>query len=415
MAIWHWTTTTWECDACGATTNRPLAHFCSQCGEPATDKVTSVAAPIASAEDRSPEERTVPLRNPDLLLNIFGVALVVEKATGNMVVFPDPLCNDSSFELPRISKGIAQVRFDPWWVYVLDTQGTLFVFPVSALSPEYMAPNTGWQRCAEGVHKFWLLKKQLLVLDKAGRQLKIGAIPSLSHFWAEDEEIICEPSKMETPFEVETLVPLRGEDFLLALIGKNQMALLSDEGVSDLYDEFLGDGGDHWIGLNRAGMLRLASRQGNGEVRVVSFTRDPSQKILQDTIPDLSATALHTIDISGQDWFVVVTSDNINLVDPLTVEKVQSYEVFMERTDMCASFGNLFAGFEKNEDPGGSPLVSLFHFDRHDISRPHAWFFDDGLIPVTAPAGFGQGVYVLMKERNNTKLYCYSLSGKGEA
>ena len=79
MVRWNWTKNTWECNACRAENNPPLANFCSQCGS-LTDKAIHVAAPIAPAESSPPEEHMVPLRgNPDLLLNIFGVALVVEK------------------------------------------------------------------------------------------------------------------------------------------------------------------------------------------------------------------------------------------------------------------------------------------------------------------------------------------------
>ena len=357
----------------------------------------------------------VPLRGiPDLLLNIFGVALVVEKTNGNMVVFPDPLREGIPFFLSRIDEGIVQVCFDQWWVYVLNTQGTLFVFPVSALSNEYMAKNRNWQPYAENVHKFWLFKNRLLVFDEAGRRIKIGDIPSIHSFWAEEEKIAYKSQDIDAPFDVETLIPLQGEDFLLVLVGENNMALLTDEGVSDP-EEFLEDGKSHWIGSNREGLLRLASRQENGDVRIISFTQDNLEPI-PDTIPDLQATALHSIDIDGQDWFVVITPANINLVDPLNGSVDREYSVFMSQTDICSSFGNLVVGFQDNEDPGGLPLVALFRFDRNsDISRLRFWSLKTGLTPVTAPAGFGHSVYALMREENYTMLYCYPLNEDGEA
>ena len=416
MVRWNWTKNTWKCNACGAENNPPLANFCSQCGSLA-DKVPLVAAPIAPAESCPPEEHLVPLRNPDLLLNIFGVALVVEKTTGNMVVFPGPLHENIPVFLSRITEGIAQVCFDQWWVYVLNTQGNLFVFPVSALSSDYMAMNTKWRLCAEGVHKFWLFKNRLFVIEKDSQKIKIGDAPSISDFWTEGEETAYKPREIDTPFDVETLVPLQGEDFLVALVGENNIALLTDEGVvSDLYEEFLKDGKSHWVGSNREGLLRLAFRKENGDVRMISFTKDNPQ-ILQETIPDLQAAgSLHTIDIDDQNWFVVVTSEGINLVNPLDGSVDREYPAFVNQTDMCSSFGNLVAGFQDNEDPNGLPLVSLFHFDRNNgISRPRFWPLKTGLTPMTAPAGFGHSVYVLMKEENNTMLYCYSLNEDREA
>ena len=410
MVTWDWTKNAWECNACGASDNHALANFCSRCGALITDKVVSVAAPPSPSEDRLPEEHFVPLRCPDVLLNLFGVALVGEKASGNMTAFPDPLCESSSFDLPRIDNGIAQVRFDQWWVYVLDAQGTLFVFPTSALRDEYMARSTEWRRCAENVHKFWLFKDRLIVLGAEGRKIKMGKVPSIQNFW-DKKEMDCESQKIETPFEVETLVPLQGRDFLVALVGKDKMALLSDEGVSDPYEGVL-DGVPR-IGSNREGMLRLATRLENGEVRVVSFQRDTAQ-LLQDAIPDLRATALRTIDIEGQDWFVAVTSDGIYLIDPLNRDIRASREVFMKPAKLCAAFGNLVAGFQDNEDPAGLSQMALFRFDRHDISRLHAWSLKAGLTPVTALAGFGHCLYVLMREGNRTTLYCYALCGDGK-
>lgn len=412
MVRWNWRKNTWKCNACGAENNPPLANFCSQCGSLA-DKVPLVAAPIAHTESSPPKEHLVPLRNPDLLLNIFGVALVVEKTTGNMVVFPNLLHENIPVFLPRITEGIAQVCFDQWWVYVLNTQDNLFVFPVSALSSDYMAMNTKWRLCAEGVHKFWLFKNRLFVIEKDSQKIKIGDAPSISDFWTEGEETAYKPREIDTPFDVETLVPLQGEDFLLALLGDNNMTLLTDEGVLDLYEEFLEDGKSHWVGSNREGLLRLASRQENGDVRIISFTKDNPQ-LLQETIPDLQAGSLYTIDIDGQYWFVVVTSDDINLVNPLDGSVDRSDKVSMREMDKSASFGNLIVGY--NEDPNGLPLVTLFHFDRNNgISRLRLWSLKTGLKPMTAPACFGHSVYVLMQQENNTMLYCYPLNGDEEA
>ncbi|MDE2725795.1 MAG: hypothetical protein OXI59_20700, partial [Gemmatimonadota bacterium] len=278
MVRWNWKTNTWKCNACSAENNPSLASFCSQCGT-LTDKAILVAAPIAPAESLPPQEHMVPLRNPDLFLNIFGVALVVEKTTGNMVVFPNPLREGIPFFVSRITEGIAQVCFDQWWVYVLNTQGTLYVFPVSALSDEYMARNTNWRPYAENVHKFWLFKNRLFVIDKESKKIKTGDIPSISNFWAEGEEIAYNPRDIDTPFDVETLVPLQGEDFMVALVGKNNMALLTDEGVSEPYGAFLDDGKSHWVGSNREGLLRLVFRQGNGDVGIISFTQDNLEPI----------------------------------------------------------------------------------------------------------------------------------------
>ena len=416
MVRWNWAKNTWKCDECGAENNPPLASFCSQCGT-LTDKATLIAAPIAPAESRPPQEHLVPLRgNPDLLLNIFGVALVVEKTTGNMVVFPDPLRESTPFFLPRITEGIAQVRFDQRWVYVLNTQGTLSVLPVPALSSDYMAKGTNWQPYAKNLHKFWLFKNRLFVIDKDSRKIKTGDTPSINNFWTEGEETAYKFQDIDTPFDVETLVPLQGEDFLLALVGQKNMALLTDEGVSDPYEGFLEDGKNHWVGSNREGLLRLAFRHGNGDVGIISFTQDNSQ-ILQETIPDLQAAGpLYTINIDRQDWFVAITPANINLVNPLNSGVDIKYPAFMRQTDMCSSFGNLVAGFQDNEDPGGLPLVALFHFDRNNgISRSRFWSLKTSITPVTAPAGFGHSVYVLMREQTYTKLYCYSLNGDREA
>ena len=413
MVRWNWTKNTWECSECGAENNPPLANFCSQCGS-LTDKAIHVAAPIAPAESSPPEEHMVPLRGtPDLLLNIFGVALVVEKATGNIVFFPNPLRESTPFFLPRITEGIAQVRFDQWWVYVLNTQGTLSVFPVSALSGDHMVRGKIWWPYAENVQKFWLFKNRLFVIDKDGRKIKMGDTPSINNFWTEGEKTAYKPQDIDTPFDVETLVPLQGEDFLLVLVGENNMALLTDEGVSEPYEGLLEGGKSHLVGSNREGLLRLAFRQENGDVRIISFSQDNPQ-ILQEIIPDLQAGALYTIDIDGQYWFVVITSDNINLVNPLDGSVDRSDSVFMREMDKSTSFGNLVAGY--NEDPGGLSLVALFHFDRNsDISRPRFWSVKTGLTPVTAPAGFGHSVYVLMKQENYTMLYCYPLNGDREA
>ena len=413
MIKWDWNENTWTCGECGASDNCALANFCARCGTPIADKATSVAAPISPLEDCPIEEHVVPLGNPDVLLNIFGVALVVEKARGNATAFPDPLRESRSFELPRLDNEIAQVGFDPWWVYVLDTQGALFVFPTSALSDDFMARNTEWRRCAEKVHNFWSFKDRLLVLGEEDRQIKMGEIPSLPNVWA-DGEMDYKPIKMKTPFEVETLVPLHGGDFRAMLVGNDKMALLSDEGVSESREVSL-DGG-HWIGSNRGGMPRLATRLENGEIGVVSFQPDTSQ-ILPDVIPDLQATALDTVDIDGQGWFVAVTSDGIHLIDPLDCNKPHaSREVFMKRANGCTSFGNLVAGFQDNADPArSSQMLTVFRFDRDGISRLYAGSLKAGLSPVTAPAGFGNRVYVMIEESNMTKLHCYSLGGGGKA
>ena len=58
-------------------------------------------------------------------------------------------------------------------------------------------------------------------------------------------------------------------------------------------------------------------------------------------------------------------------------------------------------------------MLAVFQFDRDDISRLYAGSLKADLAPVTAPAGFGNRVYVLLKESNMTKLYCYSLGGDG--
>lgn len=406
MIKWDWNENTWACGECDASDNHALANFCARCGDPIADKAASVAAPISPLEDCPIEEHVIPLANPDVLLNIFGVALVVEKASGNATAFPDPLRESRSFELPRLDNEIAQVGFDPWWVYVLDIQGALFVFPTSALSDEPMARNTGWRRCAEKVRNFWPFKDRLLVLGEEDRQIKMGEIPSVTN-WA-DGEIDYEPKKMETPFEVETLVPLQGGDFQAMLVGNDKMALLSDKGVSESREVSL-DGG-HWIGSNRGDMPRLATRLGNGEIGVVSF-----QPLHQGIIPDLRAIALDTVDIDGQAWFVAVTSDGIHLIDPLSRGIRANYKVFMKRADMCTSFGNLVAGFQDNADPARSQMLAVFRFDRDGISRLYAESLKAGLSPVTAPAGFGNRVYVMIEESNMTKLHCYSLGGGGRA
>ena len=411
MIKWDWNENTWACGECGASDNHALANFCARCGDPIANKAASVAAPISPLEDCPIEERDVPLANPDVLLNIFGVALVVEKASGNATAFPNPLRESRSFELPRLDNGIAQVRFDPWWVYVLDIQGALFVFPTSALSDELMARNTEWRRCAEKVRNFWPFKDKLLVLGTEDRQIKMGEIPSVANWVA--GEMDYEPIKMKTPFEVETLVPLHGGDFRAALVGNDKMALLSDEGVSESREVPL-DGG-HWIGSNRGGRPRLATRLENGEVEVVSFQRDTSQ-ILQDVIPDLQATALDTVDVEGQGWFVAVTSDGIHLIDPLSRDIRANYKVFMKRANGCTSFGNLVAGFQDNADPArSSQMLAVFRFDRDGISPLYAGSLKADLSPVTAPAGFGNRVYVMIEESNMTKLHCYSLGGGGKA
>ena len=405
MVAWDWKTNTWACGECGASGNHALANFCARCGEPVADKVASVAAPISSLEDCPIEEHFV-LRSPDVLLNIFGVALVVEKTSGNATAFPDPLRENSSFELPRIDNGIDQVRFDQWWVYVLDARGTLFGFPTSALRSEDMTRHTNkWRLCAEKVHNFWSFKDRLIVLGEEDRKIKMGKIP-MPNFGA-GEEMDYKPRERETPFEVETVVPLHGGDFRATLIGKNKMASLSDKGVSDPREVSLD--GDHWIGSYRGDTPRLATRLENGEGEVVSFSRD---EIFQDRIPDLRATALYTIDIDRQDWFVAVTSDSIHLIDPLNSDN-SSHKVFMKQADMCTSFGNLFAGFQGNEDPARSSqqMLVVFQFDRHAISRLYAGSLKADLAPVTAPAGFGHCLYVLLKESNTTKLCCYSLGG----
>ena len=408
MIKWDWNENTWACGECGASDNHALANFCARCGDPIADKAASVAAPIRPLEDCPIEERAIPLANPDVLLNIFGVALVVEKASGNATAFPDPLRESRSFELPRLDNEIAQVRFDPWWVYVLDSQGELSVFPTSALSDELMARNTEWRRCAEKVHNFWSFKDRLLVLGEEDRQIKMGKIPPLPNVWT-GEEMDYKPIKMKTPFEVETLVPLHGGDFRAALVGNDKMALLSDEGVSESREVSL-DGG-HWIGSNRGDMPRLATRLENGEVGVVSF-----QPLHQDVIPDLQATALDTVDIDGQGWFVAVTSDGIHLIDPLSRGIRANYKVFMKRADMCTSFGNLVAGFQDNADPARSQMLTVFRFDLDGISPLYAGSLKAGLSPVTAPAGFGNRVYVMIEESNMTKkLHCYSLGGGGKA
>ena len=405
MVRWDWKTNTWACE-CGASGNHALANFCAQCGERVADKVASVAAPISSLEDCPIEEHFV-LRSPDVLLNIFGVALVVEKTSGNATAFPDPLRENSSFPLPHIDNGIDQVRFDQWWVYVLDGRGTLFGFPTSALRSEDMTRRTEWRLCAEKVHNFWSFKDRLIVLDKEDRKIKMGKIPTPN--FGSGEEMDYKPREMETPFEVETVVPLHGEDFLATLVGNNKMTSLSDEGVSDPREVSLD--GDHWIGSYRGDTPRLATRLENNEVGMVSFSRD---QIFQDRIPDLRATALYTIDIDRQDWFVAVTSEDIHLIDPLNSEN-SSHKVFMKQADRCTSFGNLFAGFQGNEDPARSSrqMLAVFRFDRHDISRLYAGALKADLAPVTAPAGFGHCLYVLLKESNTTKLYCYSLGGDG--
>lgn len=414
MVRWNWTKNTWKCNACGAENNPPLANFCSQCGSLA-DKVPLVAAPIAPAESRPPKEYLVLLRNPDSLLNIFGVALVVEKTTGNIVVFPNPLRESISFLLPHITEGIAQIGFDQWWIYVLNTQGTLSVFPVSALCGDHMVRGKKWSRCAENVQKFWLFKNRLFVIDKDSQKIKIGDTPSINNFWAEGEEAVYKPREIDTPFDVETLVPLQGEDFLLALVGENNMALLTDEGVSEPYKEPLDGKEYHWIGSNRKGLHCLLTRHENGDVRMFSLFQDSSLS-LQESELDLSDSgSLHAIDIDGEYWFVVVTSDSIKLVNPIN-NSIESHRVPMREMDKSISFGNLVVGFQDNEDPNGLPLVSLFHFDRNsDISRLRFWSLKTGLTPMTAPAGFGHSVYVLMKEENNTMLYCYSLNEDREA
>ena len=166
-----------------------------------------------------------------------------------------------------------------------------------------MAQNTNWQSYAENVQKFWLFKNRLLVLDEAGHQIKVGDTPSINNFWSEEKETIYMSQEIDTPFDVETLIPLQGEDFMVALVGKNNMALLTDEGVSEPYEGFLDDGKrSHWVGSNREGLLRLAFRQGDGGVGIISFAQDNLEPIPY-TIPDLhEATTLHTIDIVGQDW-----------------------------------------------------------------------------------------------------------------
>ena len=410
MVKWNWKTNTWKCNKCGAENNPPLANFCSQCGT-LTDKATVIAAPIAPSESRPPKEYMVPLReNPDLLLNIFGFALVVEKTTGNMVVFPDPLCGSTPFFLPRITEGIAHVGFDQWWVYVLNIQGTLSVFPVSALSNEYIAKKTNWQPYVENVHKFWLFKNRLLVLDEAG--CKIGDTPSIHNFWAEGEETAYKSRGIDTPFDVETLVPLQGEDFLLALIGENNIALLTDKSVSKPYKGFLDDGKSHWVGSNREG--RLAFRQGDGGVGIISWAQDNLEPIPY-TIPDLhEATTLHTIDIVGQDWFVAITSTDINLVNPVTRRVEKQYPTFMTEINKSTSFGNLFVGFQNNDDPAGPPLVALFRLDPNSGISRQRWWSLQNLTPMTALAGFGHSVYVLMRDGNYTMLYCYPLNGNRE-
>ena len=102
----------------------------------------------------------------------------------------------------------------------------------------------------KNVQKFWLFKNRLLVLDEADRRkIKIGDTPPIHNFWSEGEETAYKPREINTPFDVGTLVPLQGEDFMVALVGGNQMVLLTDEGGSEPYKGFSDDGKSYWVGI----------------------------------------------------------------------------------------------------------------------------------------------------------------------
>ena len=71
----------------------------------------------------------------------------------------------------------------------------------------------------------------------------------------------------------------------------------------------------------------------------------------------------------------------------------------MIEINKSTSFGNLFVGFQNNDDPASPPLVALFHLDPNSGVSRQRWWSLQNLTPVTAPAGFGHSVYVLMRKK----------------
>lgn len=424
MAQWNWEQQTWTCEqeSCGHRDNLALANFCAACGVPLEEKSTNCSASIPIGEGDEPKRRNLILRNADLLLNIFGVALIIDRSTGKMACYPDPFLEGRTFGIPAVppNKGLQQVVFDRWCVYALDTEGRVWAYPIPALSDETMVQKTAWRVWCEGAERILVYQEYLVTVSGSGRRIQAWKVDAgyYSLFWPAQAQWVPDPTHVfdGLPFRVEQVVPMRGRGFLLGLIGQQEVALFSTERRVHGHDQtFRPEGSRDWTGANR-GLPKLAAVRPGGEIFILSFMADMN-RTFQEGLGSDPQGVVHCIEVEGAECFLVITSGGLQLIDPLDVQarvsnssvlRTPNHREHTQHSHLYSSFGNLAAGFQV--DQAGQTLFSVFSAERNGrIQRRRFWAMDAGLRPVAPPAGFGRRLYLLCRSHNTLRLVCYDL------
>ena len=212
---------------------------------------------------------------------------------------------------------------------------------------------------------------------------------------------------------------MRGGDGLyMGLIGQQGVALFSGEsgeyGVQCHDPQYQPSGNQNWVGTNRSGRPKMAAIGPHGHMVILSF--GPSSMRQEVHLTDLQVTKVLPIDIDGEDWFLVVTADDIRLVDPLyshlySHQTSQGRAVVTRYAPFYNTFGNLAVGFETVPLTTGQLLFSAFSATR-DLGFPVRlfWPMEREAAPIAPPAGFGRSIYLLVQKRPNIYLVCYDLS-----
>ncbi|NKB71916.1 MAG: hypothetical protein GKR89_32980 [Candidatus Latescibacteria bacterium] len=460
--MWNYTDHTWTCrqEDCGHDGNHALANFCVRCSEPYQDKFVNFV-PILSDRD-SNEPRSFLLNgigSIDVLLNVFGLAVLVDKSQGELHVYNPLIGRDGGhmYSLKPVGGGttgpqaLQQVVFDQWWIYALTQEGRLYILPVSCLAEEHAAARTEWFQVQTQAARIALLAVEgdrVFLVEKTNQDpdrlfVYLAGYSSVIQYWGGKDALRTgtesggiDPSEpiltplldgWIAPHPIQQLIPLAGKDHMdmynnrreentrIGLWYGDEIALLSIEHPDQhqLYtlNEKPGTGPDNQDfsvkGIHQMQACRIAYIGTQGDLIVLTWW-DNGDFLQEKRLPGFAPLAVSHLGIQTEsDWesdarLGLLNHSHAVVLDTTSQESQSQWPtagtVSLQFTEYSSFFGNMLAVYEQPE--GNRPLqFSLIQFyEAGDPARRRSWNIEGHKIPIAPPAGYGKYVYAVVED-----------------
>ena len=417
MQGWDWNKNTWICSRDGRE-HHALANFCAVCGGAVESKPVDCMAdiPLGESKDSAVGNLPVSMDRVDDLFNVFGQPLLVDKSSGEMSTYIE----DKQRDLPRLNgASLRQVDFDRWWIYALIEGGTLQVFPTSALLNDDMLQAARWEQVAvecERIEDIAFGRNRLFLLDQEVLTIHIYKADKAScdRYWKRENRIFNELHKQEldeNSLPIEKMIPIRGSDAYLGLIGEENRVIFLDleQGKQISYEDGDAHGGPlaAWAGVMRGegpSIWRLTQEGGLCALDLVD------QRVLKE-IPsrtEVEVQALQALRVKSGYWYMAIGSNFLQLFDPLDRQAKSSLPCnpgySMRHIDKTKGLSGLVANFQRGVEANTS--FHLSRLDEEGGTPLRGWPLGED--PAVPPAGFGKYVYVLTRDQKY-HLYRYDL------